>query len=230
MNSAQRISTISKLYSKKQNELNQLIKSNNDAKIQCVIGIFLIEECGFRVGNKKSSTENGHFGTTTLQNKHVNKRKKEISFIGKSGVVNKCALNGLKKAQQLLEYVTSSKKSRTTDILQRATEKKINNILSPLTSQDIRRLRANTIFLDNLKGVLADERKERQQKVKSAVEKAAASIQNKPATCRRSYLAPEIITLYLDYPKKFQRILNKYTTFSAIMASAHRHMLRTKHR
>ena len=230
MNSAKRISTISKLYSEKQNELNQLIKSSNDANIQCVIGIFLIEECGFRVGNKKSSTENGHFGTTTLQNKHVNRRKKEITFIGKSGVVNKCALHGLKKAQQFLEYVTSSKKSRTTNILQRATEKKINNILSPLTSQDIRRLRANTIFLDNLKGVLADERKERQQKVKSAVEKAAASIQNKPATCRRSYLAPEIITLYLDYPKKFQRILNKYTTFSAIMASAHRHMLRTKHR
>ena len=63
---------------------------SNSSSSNIAIVIYMIINCGFRIGNEKYKTENNSFGITTLLYKHLNFYKNEltIDFIGKKGVRN----------------------------------------------------------------------------------------------------------------------------------------------
>ena len=159
-------------------------------KRQAATAALMGHECGFRVGNTESAREKKHYGTTTMLGKHVLQDK--IAFVGKSCVYNSCKLTKLSRS--LLGNIMDIKKGKNKQLLPKATPKNINQLLDkcrtvkkkPFTSQDIRRIRANRTLVRHLPNKPATEESLRKKEVSASIEKAACSIQNKPATCRKS--------------------------------------------
>lgn len=64
----------------------------DNPKVEIAIIIYLIDHCGFRIGNMKYAETNKSYGSTTLQNKHIiqtpSNKEVEINFIGKKGIRN----------------------------------------------------------------------------------------------------------------------------------------------
>tara|TARA_B000000475_G_scaffold271322_1_gene268819 strand:+ start:5848 stop:6348 length:501 start_codon:yes stop_codon:yes gene_type:complete len=90
-----KILKLNKIFKNIIEDINKIIdydKHNDEYNIAIVI--YMIINCGFRIGNEKYKTENNSFGITTLLYKHLNFYKNEltIDFIGKKGVrnISKC--------------------------------------------------------------------------------------------------------------------------------------------
>jgi len=69
----------------------------HNPKIEIAIIIYLIDHCGFRIGNMKYADTNKSYGSTTLQNKHLdidnNNKSVSIDFIGKKSIRNTGTIN-----------------------------------------------------------------------------------------------------------------------------------------
>ena len=88
-----RMQKFGKKVKKIQKDILTNLKSNNidKEKLICIV-LRIMMTCHFRVGNKKYRKDNNSYGITTLTKKHIKFKGKEVefSFMGKSGVHNKC--------------------------------------------------------------------------------------------------------------------------------------------
>jgi DNA topoisomerase-1 len=157
------------------------------------IVIYLIINCGFRIGNEKYKTENNSFGITTLLFKHLNFYKNEltIDFIGKKGVrnISKC-LN-----LNIIKYLKNKKKNNIEDDkVFSITSYDVNNFLKKynekLTSKDLRTWNANNLLIEYIK---LPEIKTAKNPVKKAIEKVAHKLHNTYHICVKSYINPILI-------------------------------------
>jgi DNA topoisomerase-1 len=173
--------------------------------------VHLLETTLIRVGNDDYVKQNQSYGLTTLKNRHVAVEGSEVRFrfTGKSGkqwslkvrdrrvakIIKACQeLPG----QELLQYVDEDGKQQ--DI----TSSDVNQYLKEITGQDITakdfRTWAGTVLAAlALKEVESfDTAAQAKRNLRMAIERVAARLGNTPTICRKCYVHPEVLSLYLD--------------------------------
>lgn len=180
------------------------------------LAVALLDHTYERIGNEDSAEE-GHFGVTGWQAKHVmfSNGQATIAYIGKSGVKQSKKVTD-KDAVAVLKEITKGK-SGTDPIFVCEddkgdevciTGKEVNAYLpNGITAKDLRGLHANQEMLKRLKtirsqgGQLSKDKKEREEKLKTefkkALEDAAKAVGHEPSTLRSQYLVPKLEEAYL---------------------------------
>lgn len=171
--------------------------------------IWLLEHTFIRVGNEEYTKDNNSFGLTTLRNRHVEVRGKEIvfKFRGKSGVENMVELNNstiartIKKCielpgYELFQFIDDSGDRHAVD------SKDVNDYLKDLTSneftaKDFRTWGATNLSAKGLyrKGAPIDAKVARENVV-STVKEVAKHLNNTVAVCKTYYIHPTVINTY----------------------------------
>ncbi|GLS19322.1 DNA topoisomerase [Labrys miyagiensis] len=173
--------------------------------------VHLLETTLIRIGNDEYARQNKSFGLTTLKNRHarINGSEVRFQFTGKSGkkwslgvrdrrvarIIRSCQeLPG----QQLLQYrdgggdIHAVSSSDVNDYLQEISGEEI-------TAKDFRTW-AGTILaalaLNELQRF--DSEAQAKRNLKAAIETVAARLGNTPAICRKCYVHPGILNVYLD--------------------------------
>ncbi len=170
--------------------------------------IWLLEHTLIRIGNEEYAKTNDSFGLTTLRNKHVRLRGKEITFEfkGKSGVEHTVSISNPKIAKiikqslelpgyEIFQYVSGDEKY-TLD------SQSVNDYLKSVSDMDISAkefrtwggtvMGGETLFsLGN-----AATEKEIKQNITQAVKKVAQHLRNTTAVCRTYYIHPVILQTY----------------------------------
>ena len=185
-----KILKLNKIFKNIIEDINKIIdydKHNDEYNIAIVI--YMIINCGFRIGNEKYKS----FGITTLLYKHLNFYKNEltIDFIGKKGVrnISKC-LN-----YNIIKYLKKKKKSNSDDNkVFDITSNDVNIFLKKynekITSKDLRTWNANNLLIEYMK---LPEIKTAKNPVKKGIEKVATKLHNTYHICIKSYINPILI-------------------------------------
>lgn len=189
-----KIIKLNKIFKTIYEDINKIIESNKyNNNYDIAIVIYMIINCGFRIGNEKYKNENNSFGITTLLFKHLNFYKNEltIDFIGKKGVrnISKC-LN-----TYIIKYLKNKKKNNLDDNkVFDITSYDVNNFLKKynekITSKDLRTWNANNLLIEYMK---LQEIKNAKNPVKKAIEKVADKLHNTYHICVKSYINPILI-------------------------------------
>jgi DNA topoisomerase-1 len=188
-------------------KINKYVKniiSNNSKNIDikerliCII-IRLMILCNFRIGSHRYTRENGTYGLTTLQWKHIkfNKSSVFISFVGKKGVINeanvtdKDVINALRKLHKYAQDKCVFYYTRC------ITAKDVNEYIAQFdakcTCKDIRTWRANALFVKYF-NELSEEKNEKKRQY-LAIKKVATDLHNTPNVCIKSYICPALLLI-----------------------------------
>ena len=171
----------------------------------------LLDLTSIRIGNEEYARENGSFGLTTMQEKHVDVEGStvEFHFRGKSGkehlidVKDRQLARIIKRFQdlpgrELFQYRDEDKELRT------VTSDDVNDYLQQISGQEFTakdfRTWAGTVAATCALLDLGEYESQTQAKknVVRAIETAAQHLGNTPAICRKSYVHPEILDAYLN--------------------------------
>jgi len=195
--------------------------------------IWLLEHTFIRIGNEEYATQNNSYGLTTLRNRHVKVRGKNVKFEfrGKSGVEHAVSITNPKVARlikecielpgyEIFKYLDDSGEKHLID------SSDVNNYLKSLTGENISAkdfrtwggsvLCATTL---NLAGP-AETQTDEKQKITHAVKKVSQHLRNTATVCRNYYIHPVIINTYQkniliphfeDIYKNYSREENKIT-------------------
>jgi DNA topoisomerase-1 len=181
---------------------NDIKNDENIKKKEIAIIIYLIINCGFRIGNTKYAKENNSYGLTTLEFRHIKIKNNNIliDFIGKKGVQNKSECNNKiiinyilnkKKCFKLNDRVFSYRKYNTIiNITSLDVNKYLKNISEEITAKDLRTWCANELFLKfiNNKKVLKQK-----NPIKFAINLVATKLHNTSIICKKNYIDPLLI-------------------------------------
>jgi DNA topoisomerase I len=171
----------------------------------------LMELTRIRVGNEEYARTNQSYGLTTLQQEHVDVSRSKIHFCfrGKSGVEHDIELTDKKLAkivkrcqdlpgQDLFQYIDEQNQSQT------LSSTDVNDYLKQITSEDFTakdfRTWAGTVLAASQLVEIGEFTSETAAKknITQAIKAVAAYLGNRPATCRKYYVHPAILTAYLD--------------------------------
>lgn len=211
-------------------EMEKHIKGNTLTKEKIISLILSVTSlCGFRHGSTKYKELYNSVGLITLDPSHIkfktvkNVKEAHFMFIGKKGVKNECVIadnalvnelekltNGKDKKEYIFQYLDKETKS-----LKHITAIDINNWLKSynpeFTSKFFRTFNVNTAFIEIMQDTNPSSLTEAQRK-KQLVETlkcVSDQINNTPSICRKSYLNPHLLDLYIKHPKKYNTLLIK---------------------
>tara|TARA_B100001094_G_C18072813_1_gene741020 strand:- start:210 stop:1208 length:999 start_codon:yes stop_codon:yes gene_type:complete len=210
-------------FGKKFNTINQKINedlySTKDSKEkQIAIILKLIMECHFRIGNDRYSKTNKSYGTTTLENRHIRVKGKnlEIDFIGKKKVRNVCTVKNKKVIKSLKEKKRTLKKNDRIFTYRKGNQyfhiksSDVNKYLKKLgnfTAKNFRTWGANIELiiqlLKNCKKCEPDTKKQIDSTMKKSIKVVATRLHNTPGVCKSNYLDPELIKFFIFDCKEF---------------------------
>lgn len=166
-------------------------KYKNNYEIAIII--YLIINCGFRIGNEKYKCENNSYGITTLEYKHLTFKHNKliIDFIGKKGVQNISECTN----ENIIKFLKKKKKNNNeNDKIFTKTSYDVNMFLkkynNKITSKDLRTWNANNLLLKYIK---TPEIKTHKNPVKKAIEKVSEQLHNSYHICLKSYINPILI-------------------------------------
>ena len=178
------------------------------------LAVGLIDHTYERVGNVDSAEDNGHYGVTVWEVRHVKFKgdKAEISYTGKSGVKHNKTVSDAKLVSALKD-ATKGKKPEDRVLCDGdecvVNADDVNGYLEPygITAKDLRGLHANDEVRAALKKIRSEgpelprARKEKDKilkdEFKKAIEQAAEAVGHEASTLRSQYLAPVIEESYL---------------------------------
>ena len=175
-----------------------------DLSKNCVIAnvIKIMEDLNIRVGNESYKKENGSYGITTLQKKHIHGHT--LSFIGKKGIkhtkyiTNERSKAFIKRVLNLkgnnLFYDSSGSNITSSDLNNFLKTKVQTNI----TCKDIRTYCANKIFttyMNKLK--IPTSEKDKKKNINLGIDHTANELGNTRKICKDSYLCPKNINKYM---------------------------------
>jgi len=188
------------------------MKSADPEKMLTALAVGLMDHTFERVGNEESADE-GHFGVTGWQRKHVSFGKDvTIKYVGKSGVKHEKKVTdpALKKA---LRDAYEASDDEDASLFEyeggKVTAEKVNAYLKEfdVTAKDIRGMHANVEMQERLKevrkkgGKLPEDKKKREKQLKDefkeALEGAAEAVGHEPSTLKSQYLVPGLEESYL---------------------------------
>lgn len=171
----------------------------------------LLETTMIRVGNKEYAEKNGHFGLTTMENRHVDVEGSTIHFRfrGKSGKIHQIDLRDARIArlvkrcqhlpgQELFEYLDEGGQLRTVD------SGDVNDYLQEIaggdfTAKDFRTWAGTLLAALALREFEAfDSEAQAKRNVVKAIESVARQLGNTPSICRKCYVHPGIIETYVS--------------------------------
>lgn len=173
----------------------------------------LLESTYARIGNEEYAQENGSFGLTTLRNRHVEVKGSSVRFLfkGKSGREVSLAVTDRRVAavikrceelpgQMLFQYVDAEGERRA------VTSDDVNRYLreasgEDITAKDFRTWAGSALAAKALRALGGFESEtEGRRKVIEAIDKVAHRLGHTRAVCRRSYVHPDVIALYMGQP------------------------------
>jgi DNA topoisomerase-1 len=171
----------------------------------------LLETTLIRVGNEEYARTNGSFGLTTLRDRHVNisGAKLRFQFRGKSGVSHAIDLNDRRLAkivrdcrdlpgQELFQYLDNEGQPQSLGSAE------VNDYLREIagedfTAKDFRTWAGTVLALAALRecGDFTSQTAAKRNVVR-ALECVAERLGNTPAVCRKAYVHPLVVQLYLQ--------------------------------
>ncbi len=171
----------------------------------------LLETTYARIGNEEYAKENRSFGLTTLRNRHVDVRGDTVRFVfkGKSGIEATVGVTDRRVArvikrceelpgQNLFQYIDSEGMRRM------ATSDDVNQYLRDVTGEDytakdFRTWAATVLAACALREVAGFESEtQAKREVVAAIDGVARTLGHTRAVCRRSYVHPAIIDMFLE--------------------------------
>jgi DNA topoisomerase-1 len=171
----------------------------------------LLETTLIRVGNDEYAKSNGHFGLTTLHDKHVSFRHGSIhfEFAGKSGVEHAIDLHDPRLAKivrqcrdipghELFQYVDDDGNRHKID----STD--VNEYLHEIageefTAKDFRTWAGTVLAAMALREFEKfDSQAACKRNIVTAVEAVAEKLGNTKAVCRKCYIHPAVLDSYMD--------------------------------
>ena len=184
------------------------------------LAVHLLDETGFRVGNREYAADNDSYGLTTLQNRHVRVSGSRLmfSFNAKSGLKCRLELDN----PELAELVESCRAIPKGTLLQyengkgyqSLTSYDVNDYLSQFSPEISAKMfrtwhgsRAAAEFLYH-----ADpprSRSARTNLVKKSIRHAAEHLNNTATICRKYYIHPQITDLFLA--GRFPEVFDDFT-------------------
>jgi DNA topoisomerase-1 len=171
----------------------------------------LLETTFARVGNEEYARDNGSFGLTTLRNRHVKVRGANVRFLfrGKSGreiqlgITDRRVASVIKRCeelpgQMLFQYVDENAARAA------VTSDDVNSYLretagADITAKDFRTWAGTLLAACALRDLERFETEsEAKRNVVAAIESVARQLGHTPAICRRSYVHPAVIEMYME--------------------------------
>ncbi len=171
----------------------------------------LLETTYIRVGNEEYARQNKSFGLTTLKNRHVELDGATIKFHfrGKSGQDHEVELRDRRLARivrnchdlpgcELFQYIDEAGDRHCID------SGDVNDYIRAITgdgfsAKDFRTWAGTFLATQNLVQVgPAESETATRKNVAEVVKTVAASLGNRPATCRKYYIHPVVIDAYTD--------------------------------
>lgn len=184
-------------------------KLSRERVLGAVVGI--MDRTLVRVGNAEYMRANDTYGLTTLKSDHIEMRPDEVRlrFRGKSGKTHSLcvdearivrAIRGLRElpGQELFQYVDSD--GRVHDIGSADVNAYLRESAGggDMTSKDFRTWGGTLIVAEQLSTQPVPKTvQQRERMLTAAVHRAAQALGNTPAVCRRSYVHPQIVELYI---------------------------------
>jgi DNA topoisomerase I len=168
----------------------------------------LLETTYIRVGNEEYVEENGSFGLTTLRNRHVEVLGEMLKFRfrGKSGQQHEITLEDRRLARilrrckdlpgsALFEYIDHE--GTVQSIESGDVNDYIRKIGGEFTAKDFRTWGGTCLAASFLLTKCSDPKSRQTKKaLVEVVKDVAAKLGNKPATCKKYYIHPEILACY----------------------------------
>lgn len=166
----------------------------------------------FRLGSDAYAEENGSFGLTTLEVRHVHRTNGErvFRFIGKSGVDHEIAVTD-PAVRRIVDALTRQRRrdarflaSRNGRGWQPVDASEVNDLIRTLsrldvTAKDFRTWKATVTVAAVLAAAdRATSTSGRARQVRHAVDVAADLLGNTPSVARASYIDPRVIDLFED--------------------------------
>jgi DNA topoisomerase I len=177
----------------------------------CAVAVRLLDLGYFRIGSDAYADENGSFGLTTLERRHVSRRKNKLvfCFTGKSGVehcieiddpLSVAAVETMRRRRgsdaRLLAYKDASRWSaldaaRVNEYLRTSTG-------GEMTAKDFRTWHATVLAAASLAASSepGDTKTSRKRAIRNAMVEVSEYLGNTPAIAKSSYVDPRIIDLY----------------------------------
>ncbi|MGZ3531885.1 MAG: DNA topoisomerase IB [Vulcanimicrobiaceae bacterium] len=174
----------------------------------------LLESTLIRVGNDEYAKANHSYGLTTLKNRHakVSGSAVRFSFNGKSGVRHAIDLEDRRLAriiqqcqdlpgQQLFSYLDDEGTAHAID------SSHVNDYIREVSGDDFSakdfRTWVGTLTCALLlaKDDLAQTQSERKQRTVEAIKDVSVRLGNTPAVCRKCYVHPDVVDIYLEEGK-----------------------------
>jgi DNA topoisomerase-1 len=203
-------------------------KYNTKNKIISII-IKIISLCYFRIGNTKYVQLYDHYGISTIRVSHIKENSKglHIKFVGKKGVINECLIQDKKINNSLKSLLVGKKPRDHIFVYEEQGEKKlitaieINNWLGQygkdFTTKMFRNFDANILLIDFMKMEHSKQDvspeqlplTKRKKILVSAMKEISQQINNTAAICKKAYISPDLIKLYIDHPRKFKTLFLK---------------------
>lgn len=171
--------------------------------------IHLLETTMIRIGNEDYVRQNGSYGLTTLQSRHVNTEGTELrfSFKGKGGKRWRLRLRDRRVArivrniqdlpgQRLFQYLDEEGEPR--DIGSADVNGYLQEISGkPITAKDFRTWAGTITAATMLAGLPAPDIATARRNLRQVVEHVSTRLGNTPAICRKCYIHPEVLDGYL---------------------------------
>jgi DNA topoisomerase I len=178
-------------------------------QLALAIGVALIDRTSMRVGRERYLAERGTRGAGTLLKRDVTVRGNEVrlSFPAKSGkrsvykITDERLADAMARIKtipgnRLLMYINGAggpQPIRSDEI--NAYLKEITGV--PVSAKDFRTLHASALAGEALAAIEpAESETGRKRQIADVIRRVAAFLQNTPAICRRSYIAPCLIDLF----------------------------------
>ncbi len=173
--------------------------------------VWLLEHTFIRIGNEEYSTQNQHYGLTTLRRKHASVSRDEVtlSFMGKSGVdhslviTNPTIVKTIRKCielpgYELFQFIDEDGNRHVID------SNDVNAFLKEITSDDFSAKDFRTWGATNLsaksfyKNGMVEDKKEMQKVIKQTVKEVSQHLNNTVKVCQSYYIHPTVINSYQE--------------------------------
>ena len=212
-------------YKKMMNSVKKDLFSEEETKEkQIAMALMLVVECGIRIGSEKYRDENESFGATTLEPRHIkiNGEVVSVDFIGKKGVKNtgKCRSKRLsrnlrikKRTLKKDEPIFNYRRGNCWYSLKSSDVNKYLKRFGNFTSKNFRTWVANLSFISEiLKYEKPGSETEIKKNINEAVQKTAHKLNNTASVCKKNYIDPYLIDLYMNDNKRFIQSFKHATT------------------
>ena len=227
-------------YQKIMNSVKRDLYSEGDNKEkQIAMALMLVVDCGIRIGSEKYKNENDSFGATTLESRHVkvNGDTVRVDFIGKKGVQNKSKMRSKRLSRNLrIKKRTLSKndpiftyrRGNTWYSLKSTDVNKYLKKFGNFSSKNFRTWVANLSFITEiLKCENPNSESQKKKNINESIQKTAHKLNNTAIVCKKNYIDPYLIELYITDTKRFIGTF-KHTTTKDEISERYIELLKTK--